>query len=64
MPKLKTKSSIKKRFSLTATGKVKRTTAFKRHCLISRPQKMKRNARRPAYVSDSFCKLIKRFLNG
>ncbi len=45
MPKLKTKSGAKKRFSRTATGKIKMNVAHKRHRLISKPQKMKRKAR-------------------
>ncbi len=45
MPKMKTKSSAKKRFSLTATGKVRANVAYKRHCLTAKPQKMKRQAR-------------------
>ena len=36
MPKLKTKSGVKKRFKLTATGKVKHGVAGKRHRLIKR----------------------------
>ena len=35
MPKLKTKSGVKKRFKLTATGKLKHGVAGKRHRLIS-----------------------------
>jgi large subunit ribosomal protein L35 len=45
VPKLKTKSGAKKRFSRTATGKIKMNVAHKRHRLISKPQKMKRKAR-------------------
>ena len=45
MPKLKTKSSAKKRFKLTGTGKVRAAYAFKRHNLRKRSNKMKRNAR-------------------
>ncbi|MBX6369474.1 MAG: 50S ribosomal protein L35 [Rhodospirillales bacterium] len=45
MPKLKTKSGAKKRFSRTATGKVKANVAHKRHRLISKPKQMKRQAR-------------------
>ena len=45
MPKMKTKSGAKKRFSRTATGKIKAAVAHKRHRLISKPQKMKRKAR-------------------
>ena len=45
MPKLKTKSSVKKRFKITATGKVMSGPCGKRHGLIKRTQKMKRSAR-------------------
>ena len=45
MPKLKTKSSAKKRFSLTGSGKVRANFASKRHNLRKRPKKMKRKAR-------------------
>ena len=45
MPKLKTKSSAKKRFKLTGTGKVRAAHAFKRHNLRKRSNKVKRNAR-------------------
>jgi len=45
MPKMKTKSGAKKRFKRTASGKVKANVAHKRHRLISKPKKMKRQAR-------------------
>ncbi|MBP2313605.1 50S ribosomal protein L35 [Azospirillum soli] len=45
MPKLKTKSGAKKRFKVTASGKVRAQAAFKRHCLENKSSKMKRNAR-------------------
>lgn len=45
MPKMKTKSAAKKRFKLTASGKVKGNVANKRHCLSAKPQKMKRQTR-------------------
>ncbi len=45
MPKLKTKSSVKKRFKQTASGKVLAGPGNKRHGLINRPQKMKRQNR-------------------
>jgi large subunit ribosomal protein L35 len=45
MSKMKTKSSAKKRFKVTASGKVKYANAHKRHRLVSKPQKMKRQAR-------------------
>lgn len=45
MPKMKTKSGAKKRFKVTAKGKVKFKQAHARHRLISKPKKMKRKAR-------------------
>ena len=45
MPKLKTKSGVKKRFKLTATGKVKHGVAGKRHRLISHNAKYIRQQR-------------------
>ena len=43
MPKMKSVSSAKKRFSLTATGKIKRKHAFKSHILTKKATKRKRN---------------------
>jgi len=43
MPKLKTKSSAKKRFTLTGSGKLKRKHAFKSHILTKKTKKQKRN---------------------
>ena len=45
MPKIKTKSGAKKRFSLTSSGKVKMNQAGKRHGMIKRTTKFIRNAR-------------------
>jgi large subunit ribosomal protein L35 len=42
MPKMKTKSSVKKRFKVTATGKVLAGPGKKRHCLSARSTKVKR----------------------
>jgi len=50
MSKMKTKSGAKKRFKVTATGKVKFKQAHSRHRLISKPQKMKRKARGTAVM--------------
>lgn len=43
MPKLKTKSSAKKRFTLTGSGKVKRHHAYHSHILTKKTTKRKRN---------------------
>ena len=45
MPKLKTKSGVKKRFKITATGKIKHGVAGKRHRLISHNAKYIRQNR-------------------
>ena len=43
MPKMKTNSGAKKRFSFTGTGKIKCRHAFKRHILTKKTKKVKRN---------------------
>lgn len=61
MPKMKTKSSAKKRFTITGTGKVRANSAFKRHCLNAKTTKMKRQARGAFTVADVDQPNIKRF---
>ncbi|MGB0166970.1 MAG: 50S ribosomal protein L35 [Luteibaculum sp.] len=43
MPKMKTNSSAKKRFTLTGSGKIKRKHAFKSHILTKKETTQKRN---------------------
>ena len=43
MPKIKTNSGSKKRFTLTGTGKIKRKHAFHSHILTKKTKKQKRN---------------------
>ena len=62
MPKLKTKSSVKKRFRLTATGKVRRQQAGKQHGMIKRTNKFIRNARGTTTLSEPDAKIIKGFM--
>ena len=62
MPKLKTKSGAKKRFNLTASGKVKGSPAFLSHNLRKRSQKMKRQARGTMILNESDAKIVKQFL--
>ena len=50
MPKMKTKSSAKKRFKLTASGKIKRKHAFKSHILTKKSTKQKRNLTKSGLV--------------
>jgi large subunit ribosomal protein L35 len=51
MPKQKTNSGAKKRFSLTATGKIKMKHAFKNHILTKKSKKRKLAMGHTAYVS-------------
>ena len=59
MPKMKTKSSAKKRFKLTGTGKIKRKHAFKSHILTKKATKRKRNLTKATLVDKSDVKNIK-----
>ena len=45
MPKLKTHRGAAKRFSLTKSGKIKRSKAYKRHILTKKSTKRKRQLR-------------------
>jgi large subunit ribosomal protein L35 len=51
--KMKTNSSVKKRFSLTAKGRVKRKRAFLRHNLGAKSTGVKRRLRRGAYIAKT-----------
>ena len=59
MPKMKTKSSCKKRFKVTATGRVKTGQAGKRHGMIKRSTKFIRTARGTTTLSDPDEKIVK-----
>ena len=50
---MKTKSSAKKRFKLTGTGKIKRKHAYKSHILTKKTPKRKRNLRKESLVAKS-----------
>ncbi|HMK38273.1 MAG TPA: 50S ribosomal protein L35 [Bacteroidota bacterium] len=63
MPKMKTKSSAKKRFRVTASGKVKRATAYRSHILTSKSTKRKRKLRKGHYVSRQDTPAVKMMLN-
>jgi large subunit ribosomal protein L35 len=60
MPKMKTKSSAKKRFKVSATGKVISAQAGKRHGMIKRTNKFIRNARGTHTLSEPDAKIVKR----
>ena len=63
MPKMKTHKGAKKRFTVTATGKVRRLKAFKSHILTKKSSKRKRNLRRPTTIAtNGEAKNIKRLI--
>ncbi len=62
MPKVKTKSSAKKRFKLTGTGKIKRKHAFKSHILTKKTTKQKRNLTKSTLVHPADEDNIKKML--
>lgn len=62
MSKLKTKSSAKKRFKLTATGKLKREKAYHSHILTKKSPKRKRRLLANALVHPSDAPRIKKML--
>ena len=62
MPKIKTNSAAKKRFSFTGTGKIKRKHAFKSHILTKKTTKQKRNLTYFGLVSDADTPRIKLLL--
>ena len=62
MPKMKTKSGAKKRFKVTATGRIKVAHAGKRHGMIKRTNKFIRNARGMKVLSPQDEKIVKQFL--
>jgi len=61
MPKLKTKSGVKKRFKLTATGKVKHGAVGKRHRLISHNAKYIRQNRGTSVLAEADVKAVKKW---
>jgi len=62
MPKMKTKSSAKKRFKLTASGKVKAGQAGKQHGMIKRSNKFIRQNRGSTTLCDADARIVKKFL--
>ena len=60
MPKMKTKSGAKKRFKLTATGKVKFKPANKRHGMSKRPTDMRQQSRRMETMAEPDAKKVVR----
>lgn len=63
MPKMKTKSSAKKRFKVTGSGKIKRKHAFKSHILTKKSKKRKLALTHSALVHKTDERSIKQQLN-
>lgn len=63
MPKLKTNSGAKKRFSFTGTGKIKRRHAYHSHILTKKTKKQKRNLVGSILVDRTNLKQVKDLLN-
>ena len=63
MPKMNTHKGAKKRFSVTATGKVRRLKANKSHILTKKDARRKRRLRRPTTIAtNGEAKVIKRLI--
>ena len=62
MPKMKTKSGAKKRFKLTASGKVKAGQAGKRHGMIKRSNKQIRNLRGTDPLSSPDARTVQKYM--
>lgn len=62
MPKMKTNSGAKKRFTLTGTGKIKRKHAFHSHILTKKTKKQKRNLVHSGLVASANMDQVKELL--
>ncbi len=62
MPKMKSNSGAKKRFSLTGTGRVKRKQAFANHILTKKSPKTKRHLRETTLVDGADEARVKRMI--
>ena len=62
MPKLKTKSGAKKRFKLTASGRIKAAHSGKRHGMIKRTPKQIRQKRGTDVLAKADEKIVKKFM--
>ena len=62
LPKLKTKSGAKKRFRLTAKGKVRMNQSGKRHGMIKRTNKQIRNQRGTEIMQESDARIVRKFI--
>lgn len=64
MPKMKSNSGAKKRFKLTAKGRVKRQKAYRSHILTKKSPKRKRNLRQDTLVDKADEARVKKLIGG
>jgi len=62
MPKIRTRSSAKKRFFTNAGNKIKREKAYASHILTKKSTKRKRNLRKSDFVSPTETRRVKKML--
>ncbi len=62
MPKLKSHRGARKRFRVTATGKIKRAKAFKSHILTKKAAKRKRHLDQDTQISDADERRVRRMI--
>ncbi|MBS0654692.1 MAG: 50S ribosomal protein L35 [Verrucomicrobia bacterium] len=62
MPKMKTVKALKAKFTVTASGKLKRNRPGKRHLLTNKSSKRKHHLTTPAFVDASQAAMYKRLM--
>jgi len=62
MPKMKTNSGAKKRFTLTATGKIKRKHAYKSHILTKKSKKRKKRLTKVTMMNNSDARRMRQLI--
>jgi len=62
MPKIKTNRGARKRFRVTASGKIKRAKAYTSHILTKKSSKRKRKLRKSTEVSEADSRRVRRML--
>ena len=62
MPKMKTKSGVKKRFKLTSSGKVRAAQAGKQHGMIKRTKKFIRKARGTTILNECDARIVRKYM--
>jgi len=64
MPKMKSNSGAKKRFTVTSSGRLKRKKAFASHILTKKSPKRKRNLRKATLVDKADEPRMRKLING